>query len=134
MSWDVLLLRLPGNVTSVRHVPDGYEPPPLGSRQHVTATLRRAVPGADLSDPTRGGLLGPGWSMELGIGASDPVESVMLHIRGSGDDVLPHVFRMAAALDCKVLDCSAGDLITAQEASGWHAFQTFRDHAVGPPR
>jgi hypothetical protein len=54
----------------------------------------------------------------------------MLHIRGSGDDVLVSVFRVAAALDCKVLDCSEGDLITQQGTSGWHAFQEFRDRVV----
>ncbi|MGW1029518.1 hypothetical protein ACWD4J_38550 [Streptomyces sp. NPDC002577] len=101
----------------------------------MSVALRQAAPEADLSDPTWGELLGPGWSMELNIGSKDPVDSIMLHIRGSGDDVLNPVFRLATTLRCRVLDCSEGDLITPQDTTGWHAFQEYRDHISGqlPP-
>ncbi|UYM24898.1 hypothetical protein NQP46_21125 [Streptomyces albus] len=88
-----------------------YVPAPLGSRHDVLATVARVLPEADLSDPAWGDLSGPTWSIELGIGARDPVDSMMLHIRGAGDDVLTPVFELAGALGCKVFDCSAGDLI-----------------------
>ncbi|MHA5052509.1 hypothetical protein [Streptomyces sp. SD15] len=132
MSWDVLLLRLPDNVTSVHEVPGDHTSSPLGRRHDVLAAVAQAVPDADLSDPTWGELLGPTWSMELNIGHEDPVDSIMLHIRGSGDDVLTRVFRLAESLGCRVLDCAEGDLIAAGQASGWHAFQQFRDRVVGP--
>ncbi|MFJ2746067.1 hypothetical protein ACIO3O_41130 [Streptomyces sp. NPDC087440] len=132
MSWDVLLLRLPDGIASVQDIPDDCAPPPLGRQQEVLAAVRRATPEADLSDPTWGELLGPTWSIELNIGEEDPVDSIMLHIRGSGDDVLTPVFRLAGALGCRVLDCSTGDLITPQELSGWHAFQELRDRAIDP--
>jgi hypothetical protein len=45
---------------------------------------------------------------------------------------LSPVFRISAALGCKVLDCWEGDLITPQDTSGWHAFQKFRDRVIGP--
>ncbi|MFJ3176413.1 hypothetical protein ACIPJK_37410 [Streptomyces roseus] len=67
--------------------------------------------------------------MELNIGDEDPVDSIMLHIRGSGDDVLTPVFRPAETLGCKVLDCAEGDLITVGQTSGWHTFQQFRNRA-----
>ncbi|WPO76720.1 hypothetical protein [Streptomyces sp. KN37] len=67
--------------------------------------------------------------MERNIGSADPVDSVMLHIRGSGDDVLTSVFRLAGALRCKVLDCAEGDLISPLETSGWHGFQ-YRDRVL----
>ncbi|MGW3493099.1 hypothetical protein [Streptomyces sp. NPDC001020] len=134
MSWDVLLLRLPDDVTSMQCLPDEYEPTPLGRRDDILATVTRAVPEADLSDPTWGEILGPTWSMELNIGSEDPVDSVMLHIRGSGDDVLTTVFRLAEALCCKVFDCAEGDLITPGQTSGWHTFQQFRDRVIGSAR
>lgn len=56
----------------------------------------------------------------------------MLHIRGSGDDVLTPVFRLAEALRCKVLDCAEGDLIIPGQTSGWRTFQQFRNRVVGP--
>ncbi|WP_405728682.1 hypothetical protein OG607_27050 [Streptomyces sp. NBC_01537] len=132
MSWDVLLLRLPDDVSSVQEMADDYTPPPLGRRQDVLAAVSQAAPEADLSDPTWGELLGSTWSMELNIGSKDPVDSIMLHIRGSGDDVLTTVFRLAEALSCKVLDCSEGDLITSRQPSGWHAFQQYRDRVLRP--
>ncbi|ROQ80703.1 hypothetical protein EES39_07595 [Streptomyces sp. ADI92-24] len=131
MSWDVLLLRLPDEITSVQDIPDDYSPPPLGRRRDVLAAVTRAVPAADLSDPAWGELLGPTWSMELSIGSADRVDTIMLHIRGSGDGVLTTVFRLAEALSCKVLDCSEGDLITPGETSGWHGFQQYRDRVAG---
>ncbi|QES52003.1 hypothetical protein DEJ50_33435 [Streptomyces venezuelae] len=130
MSWDVLLLRLPDNVTSVHELPGDHTTPPLGSLHHVLAAVAQVVPDADLSDPTWGEIPGPTWSMELNIGDEDPVDSIMLHIRGSGDDALTPVFRLAEALGCKVLDCAEGDLITAGQTSGWRAFQQFRDRVL----
>ncbi|MER8029870.1 hypothetical protein ABTZ78_13010 [Streptomyces bauhiniae] len=131
MSWDVLLLRLPDDVTSMDELPQDYTPPPLGRHHEVLAAVAQAVPDADLSDPEWGDLSGPTWSIELNIGSEDPVTSIMLHIRGSGDDVLVPVLRLAEALRCKALDLSEGDLITRGQTSGWHAFQQFRDRVIG---
>ena len=137
MSWDVLLLNLPDDITSAQDIPDDYAPRPLGPLgplHEILAAVSRAEPSADLSDPTWGDLTGPTWSIELNIGSDDPVDSIMLHVRGSGDDVLPSVFRLAGAFGCKVLDCSSGDLITPGGPSGWHAFQEFRDGIVDTSR
>ncbi|MFJ2898467.1 hypothetical protein ACIO87_26680 [Streptomyces sp. NPDC087218] len=132
MSWDVFLLRLPDDITSVREIPSDHTPDPLGRRHDVLAAVARAVPEADLSDPSWGTLSGSTWSIELNIGSEDPVDSIMLHIRGSGDDVLAPVFRLAESLRCKVIDCTDGELIAPGRSSGWHAFQQFRDQVVGP--
>ncbi|MCT7351173.1 hypothetical protein N4P33_03180 [Streptomyces sp. 15-116A] len=131
MSWDVLLLRLPDDVASMGDLPGDFTPAPLGPAQDVLAALRRAVPEVDLTDPAWGELTGPGWSMELNIGTDDPVVTLMLHIRGGGDDVLVPVFRFAEALDCRVLDLAKGDLATPEDTTGWHAFQAYRDHVIG---
>ncbi|MGW0770776.1 hypothetical protein [Streptomyces sp. NPDC002676] len=131
MSWDVLLLRLTDDVTSMHELPDDYSPEPLGRQCDVLAAVTQAVPEVDLSDPTWGDLSGPTWSIELNIGSEDPVDSIMLHIRGSGDDVLTPVFRLAEALRCKVVDLAEGDLINPGQPSGWHAFQQFRDRVIG---
>lgn len=126
MSWDVLLVRLPGEVTSVSQMAHDYQPAPLGPRHDVLATVAGVLPGADLSDPAWGVLSGPTWSVELSIGAADPVDSMMLHIRGAGDEVLTPVFELAG----EVFDFSAGDLITPGGTSGWHGFQRFRDRVM----
>ncbi|MEV6957384.1 hypothetical protein [Streptomyces sp. NPDC051183] len=43
------------------------------------------VPVADLTDPARTVLLEPAWMIEIAIGDEDPVDSVILLIRGTGD-------------------------------------------------
>jgi hypothetical protein len=132
MSWDVLLLRLPDHVTSMEDVRDDDGIPPLGRKPWVLDGVRRALPEADLTDPAWGQAEGPGWSIELNIGSDDPVDSIMLHVRGGGDDALAPIFRLAGELGCRVLDCSEGNLISSpDETSGWHAFQEFRDRVTG---
>ncbi|SCD89129.1 MULTISPECIES: hypothetical protein [unclassified Streptomyces] len=102
MSGDVLVLRLPEGCASVEDLPEGSPELPLGPRADVLAALAGAVPEADLSDPAWGELEGPGWSMELNIGDTEPVDAVMLHVRGGGDDVLPVVLRIAEALGARL--------------------------------
>lgn len=130
MSWDILLLPLPADVTSVDDLPAGHEPPPIGSPSSVHGALRSAVGEVDLTDPTWGELIGPTWAIELGIGEHDPVESVMLHVRGDEDDVLPVIFRISKALGCRPVDCSNGELLADDAQAGWRAFRSFRDRTV----
>ncbi|WP_234471228.1 hypothetical protein [Streptomyces sp. MBT70] len=129
-SWDILLLPLPADVTSIDDLPTAHEPPPIGSRSSVHRALRSAAGEVDLTDPTWGELLGPTWVIELGIGEHGPVESVMLHVRGGEDDVLPVVFRISRALGCHPFGCSNGELLADDAQAGWNAFQSFRDRTI----
>ncbi|MCM2412703.1 hypothetical protein [Streptomyces sp. RKAG290] len=130
MSWDILLLPLPADLTSIDDLPADHEPPPIGSRSSVHEALRSTVGEVDLTDPAWGELLGPTWVIELGVGEHDPVESVMLHVRGGEDDVLPVIFHISRALDCRAFDCSTGELLTDDAPASWNAFQVFRDRAI----
>lgn len=85
----------------------------------------------NLSDPTWGDLVRPGWVIEFNIGAEDPVESTMLHVRGGGDDVVQVIRETARVLGCRAFDCSSGDFIEAGGSDGWAGFQAFRDRAIG---
>ncbi|GAA3638268.1 hypothetical protein ACLIYM_05385 [Streptomyces fenghuangensis] len=134
MSWDVLLLSIPAGFDSVSDLPRDYSPAPVGDGARVRQALRTAVPEVELDDPSWGVLTGPTWSIELNIGDEDPVESVMLHLHGGGDDVLPVVFRIATALGCRPVDCSNGEFLAEGDTGGWHAFQAFRDRVAAPGR
>jgi len=112
MSWDVLLTVVPDGVDSTEQLPSGFRRPPVGGHAEVEEGLRRAVSGIDLTDPAWGVVDGPGWVVEVNIGRSDPVEAIMLHIRGGGDDVLPVVFRMAGELGCRLVDVVTGELLS----------------------
>ena len=112
MSWEVLLLRLPDHVTSMEGLRDDEGTPPLGPKLRVLDAVRRALPESDLTNPKRGQVEGPGWSIELILGSIDPVDSIMLQVRGNYDDALAPIFRLAAELGCKVLDVIPGTFIT----------------------
>jgi hypothetical protein len=68
--------------------------------------------------------------IELNIGRADPVESVMLHVRGSGDEVLPVIHKIAALLNGRPVDISTMEFLEPTDTTGWHDFQAFRDRAV----
>jgi hypothetical protein len=129
MSWDLLLLPLPAEVGSPNELPDDFRPDPLGSQASVQAALA-TIPGMNLADPSWGQLAGPNWSIELNIGRDDPVDSITLHVRGGSDEVLPAVFRIAAAVGCRAIDYADGEFVAPGAAGGWHAFQEYRDRVV----
>jgi hypothetical protein len=99
--------------------------PPLGRKPWVLDAVRRALPESDLTNPKRGQVEGPGWSIELILGSIDPVDSIMLQVRGNCDDALAPIFRLAAELGCRVLDVFCQNLITPLD------FPEFRDRFTG---
>ena len=71
--------------------------------------------------------------MELNIGAQDPIERIMLHIRGGGDPVTT-ALRLTRLLGCRALDFSTGEFLTDDVDGGsWEEFQDYRDQAVEGP-
>ena len=133
MSWDLLIFHPPEGATAVDEIPNDFDPPVLGPAADVRQRLLERVPGLDLSDPTWGQLSGPTWSIEVNIGRKDPIRSIMLHVRGGGDDALPVISLIGEALGARVLDISTGDFLTggAGDADGWHSFQQYRDQVLG---
>lgn len=132
MSWDVVIFRPPPQVTTLDELPAGFEPPPLGAMTDVLARLRDTLPALDLTEPDWGRLAGPTWTMELGIGAEDPVATVTLFIRGTGDDVLDAIDAIATALGARAAATETGTFVD-DDPSGWHAFQRDRDRILRPP-
>ncbi|GAA4714320.1 hypothetical protein APR04_004125 [Promicromonospora umidemergens] len=130
MSWDISLFNAPPE-TTIEEIPRDYEPLPIGSVAEVLSRLQAAFADLDLSDPTWGDLERSGWSIEFNIGSEDPVRSIMLHVRGGGDDVVQVVRETAHVLGCSALDCSSGEFIEEGGRDGWADFQAFRDGVIG---
>jgi hypothetical protein len=132
VSWDVFIFDAPASATSVDQIPQDFKPPPLGTASHVRQRLRESLPDLDLSDPAWGHLVGPTWSIELNIGSDAPVDSIMLHVRGSGDDVLAAIAQIVALVGGRALDISTGDFLTDDptETAGWQGFQRYRDKVL----
>ncbi|MFE5588027.1 hypothetical protein [Kitasatospora sp. NPDC056531] len=69
--------------------------------------------------------------MELNLGSETSVDSIMLYVRGTGDDVLQAIVNIDDAVSCRVIDISEGDFLATGNPNSWRAFQTYRDHVVG---
>jgi len=133
MSWDVLLIRPRNPTASVAELSDKDDVLPLGPLSSVLTELAAALPTLDLSDPTWGRLDSETFSIEFNIGDQDPVDTVMLHVRG-GDEALASVRAAAAALACAVLDCSEGEFIDWNDddpAAGLARWRAYRNQVVG---
>ncbi|MGI5170402.1 hypothetical protein ACQEU3_39235 [Spirillospora sp. CA-253888] len=98
----------------------------------ASPSSRRRWPSPPRSSPLRS-VWPEAWSIELNIGNDDPLESVMLHVRGGGDDVLAVVLRIAQSLGCRALDISTGEFLAEGQAEGWHTFRQYRDRMAGQP-
>lgn len=86
--------------------------------------VREVEPEAELSDPSHGWIRSSTWSIELSIGREDPVEWIRLFVRGSGDDVVGRILRLADALGCVVFDDGELESVwDAQDVRLWHAYQ-----------
>jgi hypothetical protein len=133
VSWDVLIFDAPAHARSVDQMPQDFNPPPLGTGSDVRQRLRGNLEDLDLSDPAWGRLVGATWSIELNIGSDDPVDSIMLHVRGGGDEALAVIARIVASVGGRALDISTGEFLTGDptQAGGWHGFQQYRDQTLG---
>lgn len=132
MSWDVFLFDAPVHAKSVDEIPQHFDPPPLGTGTDVRQRLHENLRDLDLSDPAWGRLVGPTWSIELNIGTDDPIDSIMLHVRGDGDEVLAVIAQIVGSVGGRALDISTGEFLTGDpaETAGWHGFQQYRDQIL----
>ncbi|WP_416968343.1 hypothetical protein [Streptomyces sp. 4F14] len=136
MSWDVYILRFPSELTGTDELPEGWEPPSLGTGREVRAVLARTLPGIVLGEDGWGDFDGPGVSLNLSVsGAGDePVTSVALHFYGGGPASAPTALAVAEALTARALDLGSGDFLTPDTArSALDAWRGYRDHVLGRP-
>jgi hypothetical protein len=105
---------------------------PLGPAATVRQQLSKLLPEIDWSDPTWGVYEGDGFSIEFNVGDDDPIDDMMLHVRGGGDAIAA-IVSFARPLGWSALDCSMGDFLDLENPSqgGWGGFQEFRDRAIG---
>ena len=86
VSWDVLVFHAPAKCCRGRQDQGDFHPSALGSGAEVRQRLYERLPKLDLSDPTWA-CCRPHMDIEVNIGSEDLVTSIMLHLRGGGNDV-----------------------------------------------
>ena len=125
MSWDVVLMSVAPEIINSSDLPKDFSST-LGTLSDVLARLKQVLPSIDLSDPAWGLLDGQDFSIEFNIGKNDPVESIMLHVRGSESAIIPieHLcretkWRAMGMNDCEFIDFSKDPSLGLR---GWQAF------------
>lgn len=131
MSWDVLLMNAEGAPASVAEMTNAWRAKSMGSADEVRQQIRQALPEVNLTDLERGHLSGGGYSIRFRLPMSGEVDSIMLHIRGSGD-ALSAVIHLCKVNHWVALDTSTVAFINLDGPSSesWQEFQKYRDHVL----
>lgn len=131
MSWDVMIFNTRGDKTPPIEQFQESDYEPLGPAAIVRRRLSELLPGIDWSDATWGIFEGNGFSIEFNVGNDDPIDNMMLHIRGGGDAVAA-IVTFARPLGWSALDCSTSVFLDLDNPSqaGWEGFQSFRDKII----
>lgn len=135
MSWDVMIFNTGGEQPPPIEEFDESDWDPLGPAASVRQRLAGLLPGIDWSDPTWGIYGGEGFSIEFSVGDDDPIDDMMLHVRGGGDAIAA-IVTFARPLGWSAFDCSMGEFLDFENPSqeAWQGFQEFRDKAIGQDR
>lgn len=103
----------------------------LGPRSEVLSTLIAILPGLDLTDPTWGILEENDFSIEFNIGDDDPLDTLMLHVRG-GDSAIHAIHHICEHTGWRAFDTTTGDFIDFAEdpAKGLRQWRASRNQVV----
>lgn len=134
MSWDVVVLNYGGKL-SPHEMLDADPVGPLGAAAQVRRRIAKHLPSVDWSDPAAGFYEGDGFTIEFNAGDEDPIDSMLLHVRGRGDAIAALV-RFAKPNGWSLLDCSTSEFLDpdSPSAEGWEGFQAARDKARALPK
>jgi len=117
MSWDVLKYNSCGSPPKdMENLRDEHKPDPLGSASTVRMSISQNLPGFDWSDPTWGIYDGDEFLIEFNTGEEDPINSIMLHVRG-GSDAIAAILRFANPNKWSLLDFSTGEFLDPENPS-----------------
>ena len=132
MSWDVLVHASELTPPPVREMPDHWKFSTLGMAADVRAKLTAAFPEVDWTDPRWGIVQTQDYTYEFDVGENDPIDHVMVHVRGIGDAVSP-LLRLSRQFNWHLLDCSAGEWIhhMNDDQAGWVGCQALRKRILG---
>ncbi len=134
MSWDIFIQDFPASARWVEEIPDDFDPAPLGPRDEIIAKILEVVPFADFSDPSRGQIDRPEFSIEVSLGKEEMVGCVALFVLG-GDTAAGCVTAVIEHLGFRAIDTGTGEFFTPEDALvGLQRWRAYRDQALGSGR
>ena len=132
VSWDLLVFRVPDGVVSFGELGNDFDvaDDPLGVREVVVGRIRDVAPMVDFSDQRWGVIDDSRCVMELNMGNEDPIESIMLHVRG-GHDAPGVIAALLTGLDCQAFDLQTGEFFdTSTAEASFVTWSAYRDRVL----
>jgi hypothetical protein len=130
MSWDVVICHANGRSHAADR-PEECQDNSLGDAAEVRNRLSAYFDELEWLDSSWGLLLGERFSLEFRLNAASPVESITLHVRGSGDP-LGTIASLCKHFGWHALDRATGQLLDLDNprSQGWIEFQAFRERVL----
>ena len=135
MSWDAVLLRIRGAVRPLEEV-DDEDYLPLGKRKDVVTAIEATFPRVAREGPSELLYRDGDLSIEFRLEGRDPVDSVVLEVRGKGDPITP-LLELATRHGWVVLDASTSEFLDPDSPSpgGYAGYRTVvKGSAKGKPK
>ncbi|SFT77569.1 hypothetical protein [Mesorhizobium sp. YR577] len=131
MSWDILVHAASSPPPPVDEMPSDWKPLPLGSRSDVQAKISAVLQDIRWEDDGWGDYDKNGLSLEFSLAGSEPLDGIMIHVRGGGD-LLPLLKAFSARYGWYVLMPSEWMHHAANPEAEWMDFQDYRDQVTAP--
>jgi hypothetical protein len=132
MSWDVLLIKAPPEVTSFStgKLPEEFILE-LDSRSDVTSLLNEVVPEIQYLDANWARIRTEDFSIELNIGNNDPIEALMLHIYGK-ENSIEVISRICQRTGWRAYDTSNDGFIDFDQKSapGFQHWKSYKEKII----
>lgn len=134
MSWDLYVADIPEYIRTTRDVPDGWQPPKIGTANELIAKIQATFHNADFTSSEIGEIRDADYAIELALTpGDDPVEGFMVFVRG-GESAAYAVAELVAAIGCRAFDTGASDgtiFPGPHFTAGWQSWRDLRDKAYG---
>ena len=131
MSWDVVIMRFPeGFSGDFEEMSDNWEPENMFTQDYFEVEIKKLFP--DISgDKTWMTLNAKKYSIEFNIGDNDPINNIMLHVRG-GNEALQAIEMVCKKFNCKALDTTESKLIDFSEEKnkGFESWRNYKDNVL----
>lgn len=132
MSWDVLFQKMPENFTCLDQVPEDFQPEPLCTRAYYEKMVFQLFPKINPNGDKSWMILeGDGFSIEFNAELDDPLESLMLHVRGD-QGALVAIRKICDYSGWKAIDTTTGSYIDfdGNPDAGFAQWRRFRDQVA----
>jgi hypothetical protein len=106
-------MRGPGGVRRLEDIPEGYEPPSLGSADDVVAVVQEVAPGVDATKRSWLLLKSDDYDVEMTIGKGVEVRDITFYLN-DGPRSIPVVMEISSRLGVTAYDTESGNFLTEE--------------------